>query len=436
VVVRRHTRTEEDEGRLELLGAGVVGRWAPLVAAVTLATLAVTAAAVLSALGLAALGMDLSGSIAFGVAWLTAGLASVGVTAVAVQVASTTRGAAGLGFGVLGAAYALRAVADSADPGTAAHAMGWLSPLGWAGRVEAYGADRLWVLGLGLLTLVAGVAAGVALLDRRDLGAGLLPARTGRARAGRILSSPLGLVTRLARGTILGWVTGLAVGGVVVGSLLGSVAGLTDDPGIKDLLARLGGSVGTVEELYLATEIHFVAAAVSAAGVALVLRLVAAERSGLGEVVLATPTSRSRWFAAHVLLPVGLTTLLLVVLGATIGVVGPLATDRAPSFSATLGASLAALPAAWVMIGVTAALAGAVPRFAPLSWGVLLVTFLVAELGPSMRLPSWLVDASPFAHLSRLPGGPFEVRPALVLTLVAGALVAGGLAAYRRRDVA
>ncbi len=29
VVVRRHTRTEEDEGRLELLGSGVVGRWAP-----------------------------------------------------------------------------------------------------------------------------------------------------------------------------------------------------------------------------------------------------------------------------------------------------------------------------------------------------------------------------------------------------------------------
>ena len=44
VVVRRHTRTEEDEGRLELLGSGVVGRWSALAAAVTLGTGAVVAA--------------------------------------------------------------------------------------------------------------------------------------------------------------------------------------------------------------------------------------------------------------------------------------------------------------------------------------------------------------------------------------------------------
>ena len=149
--MRRHTRTEEDEGRLELLGAGVVGRWSALAAAVTLATIAVVAASVLSGAGLASLGMDATGSVAFAVAWMTAGLAMVGVGAVVVQLASTTRGAAGLGFGFLGAMYALRAVADSADQGTVVHALGWLSPLGWAGRVEAYGANRTWILLLGVL---------------------------------------------------------------------------------------------------------------------------------------------------------------------------------------------------------------------------------------------------------------------------------------------
>ena len=230
VVVRRHTRTEEDEGRLELLGAGVVGRWSPLAAAVTLATIAVVAASALSAAGLAALGMDVTGSIAFGVSWLAAGLATVGVTAVVVQLASTTRGAAGLGFGFLGAMYALRAIADSADSGTWVHALGWLSPLGWAGRVEAYGADRQWVLLLGLLTLVGGVLVGVAVLDRRDLGAGLIPVRDGPRRAGPLLTGPVALVTRLARGTIIGWTVGMVLGGAVVGSLLGSVAELSTTP--------------------------------------------------------------------------------------------------------------------------------------------------------------------------------------------------------------
>ena len=436
VVVRRHTRTEEDEGRLELLGAGVVGRWAPLAAAVTLGTVAVVAASAVSGLGLASLGMDVAGSVAFAVSWMTAGLAMVGVAAVVVQLASTTRGAAGLGFGSLGAMFALRAIADSADTGTFVHGLGWLSPLGWSGRVEAYGADRTWLLLPGVLTLALGVAVAVALLDRRDLGAGLIPARSGPARAGRLLTGPFPLVAKLARGTILGWTVGIVLGGVVVGSLLGSVGDMVADPAIKDLLEKLGGTTGTVENVYLATEIHFVAVAVAAVGIALVLRLVGAERSGLGEVVLATPTSRLRWFSAHVALPVLLTTGLMALLGVVVGLVAPSATAAAPSFGASVGATMSALPAIWVMTGVTALLVGALPRFAPFAWGVLLVTFMITEIGPLTELPSWVMDLSPFTHLSPLPGGSFEVVSAAVLTLIALALMALGGLAYQNRDAA
>ena len=435
VVVRRHTRTEEDEGRLELLGAGVVGRWSALAAAVTLGTVAVVAASVLSGLGLAALGMDPVGSIAFAVSWLTAGLAMVGVSAVAVQLASTTRGAAGLGFGFLGAMFALRALADSADSGTFVHGLGWLSPLGWTGRVEAYGANRTWLLLPGLLTLAVGVAVAVVLLDRRDLGAGLLPARKGPARGGWMLGNPFTLVTRLARGTIIGWTVGMVLGGLVVGSLIGSVSDMVDDPAIRDLLEKLGGSTGSVEDVYLATEIHFVAVAVAAAGIALVLRLVGAERSGLGEVVLSTPTSRLRWFGAHVALPVVLTTALMALVGVVVGLVGPTVSATAPSVGASVGATTAALPAIWVMTGVAAFLVGALPRFAPFAWGVLLVTFMLTEIGPLTKLPSWLVNVSPFTHLSPLPGGQFEVVSAGILTLVALLLIGAGYWAYHHRDV-
>ena len=435
VVVRRHTRTEEDAGRLELLGAGVVGRWSALAAAVSLATLAVVAASVFSAIGLAALGMDPAGSVAFAAAWTAAGLGMVGVGAVVVQLASTTRGAGGLGFGFLGAAFALRALADSEDPGTFVHGLGWLSPLGWTGRVEAYGANRTWLVLLGVLALVVGTAVAVTVLDRRDLGAGVLPTRSGPRRAPRWLAGPFALVTRLARGTILGWVAGITLGGVVVGSLLGSVADLAADPAIADLLEKLGGSVGTLEEVYVATEIRFMTAAVAAGGVALVLRLVGSERQGLGEVVLATPTSRTRWFLAHVALPVVLTTVLMALLGAVVGLVGPAAAPDAPGLGASLGASLAALPVIWLMVAITALLAGAAPRFAPLTWGVLLVTFLVTEVGPLLELPSWLLDLSPFTHMSPLPAGSFQAVSAVVVTLVAVAVTVVGLLAYRRRDV-
>jgi ABC-2 type transport system permease protein len=434
VVVRRHTRTEEDEGRHELVGSGVVGRWSALAASVALACLSVIAASALSAVGLAALGMDGAGSAAFAVAWLSAGLATVGVTAVAVQLASASRGAAGLGFGFLAAAYALRAVADSSDAGTLLHALGWLSPLGWAGRVEAYGANRQWVLLLGLGALVVGVGIGVAVLDRRDLGAGLIPARNGPSRGGALLSSPLGLVTRLARGTVIGWSIGITLGAIAIGSLLGSVADLADDEVIQEFLRRLAGSAGTIEDIFVATEVRFVAVAVTASGVALVLRLVGAERSGLGEVVLTTPVSRTRWYAAHVAVSLVLVTALMALFGLVLGLVGSAVTPLAPSVGAAVAASLSTAPAVWVVVGVAALLCGALPRFAPFAWGVLLVAFVVGELGTTMGLPSWVIDASPFAHLSQLPGGSFELVSAVVLTAVAAALVVAGWAAYRRRD--
>ena len=190
VVVRRHTRTEEDEGRLELLGAGVVGRWSALAAAVTLGhhrrrrrQRAVRRGARRPRHGPA-------GSIAFAVAWMAAGLAMVGVAAVVVQLASTTRGAAGLGFGFLGAMFALRAIADSADQGT-------VRPR--ARLAVAAGLDRP---GRGLRREPhLGPPARRArprrrrghrprVLDRRDLGAGVIPARSGPRRAGRLLVGP------------------------------------------------------------------------------------------------------------------------------------------------------------------------------------------------------------------------------------------------------
>ncbi|MGL4743140.1 MAG: ABC transporter permease [Dermatophilaceae bacterium] len=435
VVVRRHTRTEEEDGRLELVGAGVVGRWAPLAAAVALAVVAVLVASASSAVGLWAVGLDGRGSAAFGVAWAASGLATVGATAVAVQFAATARSAGLLGFGFLGAAYLLRAVADGSSS-DAVRGLAWASPLGWAGRVEAYGADRLWVLALGVGTLLLGMAVALALLDRRDLGAGLLPARTGPARARRLLSGALGLVTRLSRGTVIGWVVGVLLGGVVVGSLLGSVGDLASDPAVTEILERLGGSAGTVEDIYLATEVRFVAAAVAGAGVAVVLRLAAAERAGVGELALSTATSRWRWYLAHVAVAVALTTGLLALLGVVVGVVGPRTSDAAPSFAESVGATLATLPAVWVVLGVAALLAGSSARFAPLAWGVLLLAFAVGELGPTMRLPEWVVDTSPFAHLSQLPGGTFDAVGALVLVAVASAAVAAGALAYRRRDAA
>ena len=437
VVVRRHTRTEEDEGRLELLGAGVVGRWSALAAAVTLATIAVVAASVLTGAGLAALGMDATGSIAFAIAWMTAGLAMIGVSAVIVQLASTTRGAAGLGFGFLGAVFALRAVADSADPGTFVHALGWLSPLGWAGHVEAYGANHTWILLLGVLALVVRCgrrprrARPPRPRGRRHPGPqrpapGRPPARrtaVARHQAGSRHDHRLGGrhgPRRCRRGVParLGRRHGLRPRHPGPAREAGRHHRLDRgrlrrhrDPLRRRRRRRCGHRAGAAPRGF---------------------RAVGPRRGRARRPRPAEPAGSARTS----LLPILLTAALLALLGAVVGLVGPSASPNAPSFGAAVGATLAAVPAVWVMIGVAAALAGAAPRFAPFSWGVLLVTFMITEIGPLTKLPSWVMDLSPFTHLSSLPGGSFEVVSAAVLTLIALALMVGGYAAYNRRDVA
>ncbi|MER5322931.1 ABC transporter permease, partial [Streptosporangium roseum] len=68
LTVVRHSRGEEESGRAELVGAGVVGRLAPLTAALAVACGSAVLAGLLTAAAMAATGAGAAGSLAFGAA--------------------------------------------------------------------------------------------------------------------------------------------------------------------------------------------------------------------------------------------------------------------------------------------------------------------------------------------------------------------------------
>jgi ABC-2 type transport system permease protein len=143
----RHTRTEEETGRVELVRASVVGRHAPLTAALIGVALTNLALGLLIALGMGGLGIesiDWSGSFAFGAAYAMVGLVFAGVAAVTVQLTGYARSASGLAGALIGVAYAVRAIGDVADNG-----LSWLSPIGWAQAMAPYVHNNLWPLLLG-----------------------------------------------------------------------------------------------------------------------------------------------------------------------------------------------------------------------------------------------------------------------------------------------
>lgn len=437
-IVRRHTRVEEEEGRFELIGAGAVGRQAPLAAGVALAVLATLLVSLLSAVGLMAIGFPVAGSLGFAAAWAIPGLVMTGVTAIACQLTSSARGTTGWALGTLGVLFALRAVGDTAST-SAGQSLRWLSPLGWVSQVFPFGRDRTWLVTAGAVVGAALVGVAFALLERRDLGTGLLPSRPGPATARRSLGSAGGLVWRLSRPAVIGWVVAIAMVGALYGSLIPQVADMLSDQSVIDVFAKLAGvppaevSVA-VTAFYSATMLKVSSAAMGAAGVGMVLRLAAEERTGRSEVVLASAVARGRWFLQHLLGGAALVVALTFVMATVMGWRGHAGSTSAPTLTQTLSTALETVPANLVIVAVAGVLVALGARWAPYAWGALALSYIVGEFGATMNLPTWVSGLSPYAHVTTYPMASWDWAEAGSLVAVAVALAGFGLAAYRRRD--
>jgi len=436
LTVIRHTRTDEEAGRRELLGSTVVGRYAPLAAALLVTFAAnLLLAAVLTA-GMVGLGLPVAGSLALGLALAAAGWMFAAIAAVAAQLTQGAGGARGIAVGVLGLAFLLRAAGDSGGQGSGVSWLSWLSPLGWAQQTRPYAGERWWVFALAAGLVVALVAAAVALLARRDVGAGILPARLGPAAAAPGLRSPLALAWRLHRGMLLGWTAGFAVGGVVIGSVAESTSDLAAESAqLQDLLQRLGGQ-GGLADAYLAGVMSLLGVAAAGYAIQATLRLRAEEEGLRAEPVLATTVGRVSWTISHLVFGVFGPAVALAVFGLTGGLVyGLMRGDVAGELPRVLGGALVQLPAVWVLSGVAAALFGLLPRLAAASWAALAVFGSLAMLGPLLQLNQGLVDVSPFSHIPRLPGGAVSATPLAWLLGLAAVLAVAGLGGFRRRDL-
>jgi polyether ionophore transport system permease protein len=432
--VVRHTRADEEAGRLELVGSTVVGRYAALTAALAVTTGACLLAGLLIAVVQMAFGLPVAGSLALGAATALAGCLFAAVAGVCAQLTESARTARGMAIGVLGAAYLLRAVGD---PAARLSWLSWVSPLGWIERVQPYAGPRWWLLLVGAAVTVMLAAAAAVLAGGRDLGAGLVPARPGRPQAAGWLRGPLGLAWRLQRGGLAGWVLGVAACAVVLGAAAKGIgATLNSSPQVRADIVRMGGRAGLIDA-YLAIEFALLSVMAAAFGVATVLRLHSDEAGGRAEAMLAGSVSRIRWVAAEVVWAMGGIALLMAVSGVCSGLgygarTGSIGTEVGRQF----GAALAQVPAAWVLAGLAVALFGLAPRVTvPAAWTVLAVVALLDLLGRSLGLSQWLLDLTPFSHVPALPGGAFTATPLIWLTVLAGGLTAAGLAAFRRRDL-
>jgi ABC-2 type transport system permease protein len=427
-IIARLTRREEESGRLDLLAAGRIGRAAPVAAAAGITVAALLLTSSVFAACLVAVGIPAAPAVLYSASLGALAVCFGGVAALAAQAASHARGVYAAGLGALALAYLVRGAGDALDTWVT-----WLSPLGWAEETRAFGDRRWWPLAIPLALASVCLAAAVVAAARRDVGSALVPPRPLASRASAGLLRPVGLALRLRRGSLLGWAVVAALVSGMFGSLTKQAA---DAIGGNDALRRgLGAAGASGADILIRLDLLLLALIAAAYTLQSVGTMRAAEADQRLEVVLSGTTGRSRWLAAQGL---GLLIGLVVV-----GLAGTAALCLSTAWSLgdagqvtrLAGSAAAYVPAVLVLAAAGAALFGAAPRRVGLGWGWLVLTAVVALLGPALELPGWITALAPTDHVGNLPGGSVDGAGLLGLCLVAAVLVVAALVGFRRRDI-
>ncbi len=426
-LVVRHTRGEEQEGRLELLRSGVIGRYAPVTAAFLTASAASIVLGVLLGAGLAGY-YPLAGSMAFGLSMASVGVVFAAVGVLAAQLTGHSRAATGMATVTFAALFVVRVMGDIRQSGLV-----WLTPVGWAQEIRPFAGEQWWTLGLsaGLALALLGLAFFV--IERRDVGAGVLPTRKGRPRAGGLLVRPIGLALRLQRGSLIAWTIGMFVFGAMLGSLVMEAERMLE---ALDVYAAYFGDLGsaTLMETFLAGYLVFVA--ITAAGQALqaISQLRSEESKGHAEALLAGSVSRTRWLGSHVVAALLGNLFVLGAAGVGAGATYAVAIEDASAFWPVVAGMLIYAPAVWLLVGLAVALFGVAYRAFAAVWAPFAWIVVVAMIGPLLGLPEWVMDLDPFSFVPRMPAEEFAAGNLLVMTAIAAVLFAVGFFGYTRRD--
>ena len=466
-LVVRHTRADEEAGRYEVLRSLPCGRLANVNAAMLTAVVVNVAMAVLFAftmwLGMSIVGEDmgLGAAAVWGAALGAVGLAFAGVAALFSQISANSRGASGFSFMLMGLFYFLRAGADM-NPDDAGF-LAFLSPLGLMSRTWAYVHNNWWPI-----LVIIGIAAGFTALayklcSIRDIDQGLIPARPGKAHGGLMLKTPLGLNFRLLRTSIIVWIIVLFITGLSYSFVLSDMENfIAGNPFYRDMLlgptglldqiivegmttaqisaqinAVLGVAGLSIVQLF-ANMIGFMMAMITAIPVLMfVLKAKAEEKAIRTELLVATPTSKTKYLMGFVIISFVSGVLMQVAqavgLYSMAGSVLENPADLPLSF--LMQSVLVYIPALWVMGGITVLLVGLFPRRIWLIWAYYGFTFFAMMYGRMLPDIAWMANLTTLGWVPQLPMDEIS-WPVLAVKAVLGIILAGvGIIFYRKRDI-
>ena len=365
LLVTRHTRADEEDGRLEMIRSLPIGRLSYLNASLLVVTATSVGLALINGFGLFALGietMDLEGSLLYGTALGATGLFFAGVTAVFAQLSDSSRGTIGYSIAVLLISYLFRAITDVSN-----EALSWISPLAWVTKAEVYDMNNWWPIVLLLATSIVLYVAANYLNAIRDLDRGFLPSKPGKKYASRSLQSPIGLVLRLQRTEIISWAIGMYVLGASYGSVLGDLESFfSQNDTLKQLLQPEEGL--TLIEQFIPMLMIVISLLATVPPVMAINKLRGEEKKERIVHLLSRSVSRTKLLGSYFIISIvnGFVMISLAALG--LWSAGTAVVEGGLSFEMIFGAALSYYPAMLVVISIAVLLIGFLPKLTSFIW--------------------------------------------------------------------
>ena len=428
-----HTRKEEELGLTELVRSFRVGRQAN--------SLAVMIETVIINLGLSlctsilmiffnVTSITVEGSLLFGLSIGIAGMIAATIALVFAQIMPTSSGATGASLGMVGLLYIVRATTDVSNIN-----LSMVNPMGWTYLTYPFTENNWLPLIFGLLFSCIVIVFAFVLEEKRDMGAGYLPEKEGRATAKKSLLSVPGLFVKINKGVIISWLVAFVIMGAAYGAIYGDMQTFLESNELMKQMFTLTGV--SIEVSFTATIMMVLIELVTILPIAVVNKLFNEEARLHLSQLYSTKVTRGQFYWVTIVLAVivGVVGIVFAAGGLGATAISVMSKGANMNIADFLVAGLNYLPSVLFFIGLAALALGWIPKLGKVVYAYLGYSFVLNYFGGILDLPDWFSKTAIQSWIPRMPTEGFDGTIFIVMTLLSISLMLIGYLGYKKRDM-